>query len=358
MIKIIHTVEDVDRNTWNALAGTDKVETTYDWFSFCEDVKLSPPLTFCHALYTENDEVKGIMPAYSYPIYLHNFIRESGMRPLGKLFPRTRTRFRMSKVHIPLSCDSRFFGDRTHFLTCLDKIEDYIRSSDHFLLVLQDVAESLTLPGYVKTNAWPEVCLDPYPSWDRYLESQKGKRAKSIRYEYRKSVDTGTRTFMADDLDQYTDLLYDMYLNVCDKNESIVTYPRDFFKKLEDHLSSCTRCIFAEDANDITAYLFLLENEHWISCKFAGRTYESEDPYVYFRLMYEMIKYAAGKGKPISAEKAAYQAKLRRGFKIFPKFNYSRSYYPIIGELYLKIYRKVIQFRKTERMELLESFQD
>jgi hypothetical protein len=358
MIKIIHTVEDVDRNTWNALSGADKVETTYEWFLFCEDVALSPPLTYCHALYTEHDEVKGILPAYSYPINLHNFIRESGIRTLGKLFPRAETRFKMSKVHIPLSCDWRFFGDKTHFLTCLNKIEDYVKSQDHFLLVLQDVGESLTLPGYVKTTDWPEVCMDAYPSWDTYLESQKGKRAKSIRYEYRKSVETGTKTFMTEDLDQYNDLLYDMYLNVCDRNKSIIEYPRDFFKKLEDHLFPYTKCIFAEDATGITTYLYLLENEHWISCKFAGRTYESEDPYVYFRLMYEMIKYAAGKGKPISAEKAAYQAKLRRGFKIVPKFSYYRSYYPLLGELYLGIYKKVVRFKKKRRMHLLESLED
>ncbi|MBU7034462.1 MAG: GNAT family N-acetyltransferase, partial [Theionarchaea archaeon] len=241
---------------------------------------------------------------------------------------------------------------------CLGEIEDYLRVRKHFLLILQDLSESIAIPGFLKTRAWPEVCLNSYSSWDSYLESQKGKRAKSIRYEYRKSVDTGTKTFMADDLDQYGDLLYDMYLNVCDKNESIVKYPRDFFKRLEDHLSPYTRCIFAETANDITAYLFILENEHWISCKFAGRTYESEDPYVYFRLMYEMIKYAASKGKPISAEKAAYQAKLRRGFKIVPKFSYYHSYYSIVGDIYLKLIKKVTEFKKIDRMELLESLQD
>ncbi|MBU7025030.1 MAG: GNAT family N-acetyltransferase [Theionarchaea archaeon] len=335
MIKIIDTVEDVDRNAWNALSGADKVETTYEWFSFCEDMKVSPPLTFCHALYTEHDKVKGILPAYSYPINLYNFIRESGLRPLGRLFPRIETRFKMSKIHIPLSCDWRFFGDKTHFL-----------------------GESLTLPAYVKTTDWPEVYLDPYPSWDAYLQSQKGKRAKSIRYEYRKSVEIGTKTFMTEDLDQYNDLLYDMYVNVCDRNQGIIEYPRDFFRKLEDHLSPCTKCIFAEDATDITAYLYLLENEHWISCKFAGRSYKSEDPYVYFRLMYEMIKYAAGKGKPISAEKAAYQAKLRRGFKILPKFSYFRSYFPILGDLYLRAYKSLGKFKKKKRMDLLESLED
>ncbi|MBU7014067.1 MAG: GNAT family N-acetyltransferase [Theionarchaea archaeon] len=358
MTRIIQTVEDVNRNTWNALVGTDKVETTYDWFLFCEDVKLSPSLTFCHAVYTEDDEIKGIMPAYSYPIYLYNFVRESGVRPLARLFPRMKTRFNMSKVHIPLSCDFRFFGNMSYFHACLKGIEEHIRINNHFLLVLQDYKESLSLPGYVKTNGWPEVCLDPYPSWERYLESQKGKRAKSIRYEYRKSVDLGTKTFMTDDIDQYTDLLYDMYLNVCDRNEGMITYPGDFFRKMEDHLSPYSRCIFAEDGNDITAYLYLLENENWISCKYAGRTYESEDPYVYFRLMYEMIKYAARKKKPISAEKAAYEAKLRRGFRIVPRFNYHRSYYPVVGDLYLKMYKTIVQFKKIENLELLESLQD
>ncbi len=340
MIEIITTMKDIEKKDWNNLIQKDKVETSYQWFCFVEDIHIEPEFDFCHAVCRDNDIV-GIIPAYSRHIYFKNFVRESGLRPLQDMLPNIRAPLKTTRAHIPLSCDFRYFGNRKYFNKCLTGLEDFTKEENHFILVIRDSNEKLELSDYFCMELYPEAYTDPYPSWDIYIKNQKGKRGKHIRYEYKKSVDLGTKTFIVNDLEDYTGLLYDMYYNVCIKNKSIIDYPENFFKKMEEHLHEYTRCIFAEENGNITAYLFILENEHYISCKYAGRNYQEKDPYTYFRLLYELIKYSIKKKKPVSAEKATYEAKLRRGFKPIEKRNYYKTNYPHLGDLYFLFLKKI-----------------
>jgi predicted N-acyltransferase len=338
MIEIVKTMKDIEEEEWNMLAGDDKVETTYKWFCFIENVGIDPHPTFCHAVYrNETGAIQAIMPAYYHNINIRRFAGESLYIGLRQFFPNKKIPFMVTDVHIPLSCDFRFFGDRTYVTECLTALGQFTKEKKHFLLRIKDSNERLNLPGFINFEVYPEVYMNPYSSWDAYIQDQRGKRGKHLRYEYRKSVAIGTRTYMEEDLSGYSDLLYDMYINVCEKNMGTVIYPRNYFKKMEDYLHHYTKCLFAEENGDITAYLFLMENEYCISCKYAGRNYEARDPYVYFRLLYDLIKYSIEKKKPISAEKATYEAKLRRGFKTIEKTNYIKSYWPFIGDIYLKM---------------------
>lgn len=356
MIEIMNTMKDIEKKDWDALVQKDKVETSYQWFCFAEDIHMEPEHDFSHAICRNKEAIVGIMPAYSHHIYLKNFIRESGLRPIQNLFPKVRTPLKVTRAHIPLSCDFRYFGDRKYFNECLKGLEDFTKEENHFFFVVRDSNEKLELPDYFSVELYPEAYMDPYPSWDAYIKNQRGKRGKHIRYEYKKSVNHGTKTYMIKDLEDYTDLLYDMYYNVCVKNKGVVYYPTNFFKKMEEHLHEYTRCIFAEENGDITAYLLLLENEHCISCKYAGRNYQEQDPYVYFRLLYELIKYSIEKKKPISAEKATYEAKLRRGFKAIEKRNYYKANYPHLGKLYFS-FLKGIHKKRSKSIKKVKSIQ-
>lgn len=169
-------------------------------------------------------------------------------------------------------------------------------------------------------------------------------------------MDRGTKTYIVKELDEYTDLLYTMYIDVYTKNNGNVTYPRNYFKKMEDYLHEYTKCIFAEDNGDITGYLFLVENDYVISCKYAGRDSEARDPYVYFRLLYELIKYSIKKKKPVSAEKATYDAKLRRGFNVIEKRNYLKIKWPVLEDLYLAVFKRVNK-AKAEDIKRVKSLQ-
>jgi predicted N-acyltransferase len=346
MIEIITTMKDIEKKDWNALVKKDKVETSYEWFCFAEDICVEPEHDFCHSVCTdEKGTIQGIMPAYTHHIYVKNFVRESGLRPIQALFPKIKTPLKTTRAHIPLSCDFRYFGNRKYFNECLTGLENFTKKENHFLFVIRDSNERLDLPDYFCIELYPEAYIDPYPSWDAYLQSQKGKRGKHIRYEYKKSVNSGTKTYIQEDLHDYSTVLYDLYVNVCEKNKGVVDYPQNFFEKMEEHLPEYTKCIFAQENGNITAYLYILENEYCISCKFAGRTYEEKDPYVYFRLLYELIKYAIKKKKPISAEKATYEAKLRRGFKAIEKRNYYKTNYPLLGELYFSVLNQIAKKR-------------
>ena len=102
--------------------------------------------------------------------------------------------------------------------------------------------------------------------------------------------------------------------------------------------------------------MFLLENDHFITCKYAGRDYSAADPYVYFRLLYELIKYSIKKKKPISMEKASYEAKLRRGFKYIEKWCYLKPLLPVLGDVYINMVTKRNK-RIGKRIQEVKSFQ-
>jgi predicted N-acyltransferase len=335
MIEIIQTMNDMEKEEWDSLAGIDKVETSYDWFCFAEDLELKSCPKYCHAVYRDKrGNILGILPAYYHNIHLRNFVNQLGLIPIAKYFPEMITSFKTTRVHIPLSCDSRYFGDRKYFNECLAELKNLSREKKHFLFTILDSNEKMNLPDLLCVETFPETYTEPYPSWNAYTESQKGKRGKHIRYEYKKSVESGTKTYLKEDLDGYHDLLYNMYMDVSAKYRHPVVFPKDFFKRMEDALPGYTKCLFAENKGEIIGYLFLLENDYFISCKYAGRNYQAPDPYSYFRLMYELIKYSIKKKKPVSIEKTSYEAKLRRGFKLIEKKCYIKPNLPIVGDIY------------------------
>jgi len=340
MIEIIHSMKEIDRTVWNNLTGRDKVETSHEWLSFAEDVNFDRKLTYCHAIHRENGDITGILPAYYINTYLWDFAVSFGLLNLTNSLPKIKTLFKMTQIQLPLSIDSRYFGDKKHFKKCLTTLEDFSKEHHHSFLFIKNSSEKMDLPGYLCIGLFPEVYTEPYPSWDAYIQSQDGKQGKHMRYEYKKSIEHGTKTSICEDLDGYYNVLYRMNLNITAKYKNVLVYPEYYFKKMREHLPEYTKCILAENEGDITGYLLLLENDYFITCKHAGRNYQAPDPYVYFRLIYELIKYSIEKKKPISIEKGSYKAKLRRGFKLIEKWCYIKPNYPLVGDMYLALVRK------------------
>ena len=340
MIEFVHTMKDIEKKDWNTLAGFDKVETTHEWFSFVEDISFEPKPYYCHAVYRKKGEIVGILPAYYHFIFIKDFMRETGFLTLESLFPKMKTPFKLTKVSIPLSCDSRYFGDKKYFHDCLTELKNFSKERKDLLFAVLDFNGKIDSPDLFCIETYPEAYTKPYPSWDAYIQSQPGKRGKHMRYEYKKSIKSGTKTYIQEELEGLYTVLYDLYLNVSAANRSPLTFPRDFFKKMDEHLREYTRCIFAENEGRITGHLLFLENDHIISCKYAGRDYEAKDTYLYFRLMYELIKYAIDKKKPLSMERTSYDAKFRRGFSPVEKRNYIKSSC-FMGNLYLDLLKMV-----------------
>jgi predicted N-acyltransferase len=336
-MEIIHTMKDIEKEDWNSLIKNDKVEITHEWLSFAENVGVKPGFNYCHAVHTEQGKPVTILPAYHQPLNLNAIIR--GYKPyfIKILLNKMKVPLSITRSHIPLSCDFRILGDTTYFSKCLAALDQFSKKRHHFYLTIRDSNDYLDLPHFFCRERYPEMLLDSYSSWDTYLEDQPGKRAKSIRYEYKKSVKAGTKTYIVENLEDYNPVLYALLMNVCKQHLSFVKYPGNFFKIVKKYVPAYAKCLCAEYQGDITAFLFFLENKHYISCKFAGRDYTAEDSYVYFRLMYDLIKHAAKVGKPISMEKVSYEAKLRRGFKIQRKRDYVKLYFPIIKTLYTPV---------------------
>ncbi|MBU7041865.1 MAG: hypothetical protein HXS45_13725, partial [Theionarchaea archaeon] len=69
------------------------------------------------------------------------------------------------------------------------------------------------------------------------------------------------------------------------------------------------------------------------------------------------IKYSIKKKKPMSIEKASYDAKLRRGFTLIEKRSYVRSNLPLVGDLYLGLTKRA-NTRVVSQIEKIKSLQD
>ena len=356
MIELVYSMKDIEREDWNTLAGPDKVETTHEWLSFVEDIHFEPKPYYRHAVCKKNGDIKGILPAYYHHIFIKNFVMESGYYLLGSLLPKIKTPFKITKVHIPLTCDTRYFGDKKYFNDCLTEVKNFSKEENHFLFLIRDSTEKIDDPGLFCIETYPEAYTEPYPSWDAYIKSQKGKRGKHMRYEYKKSVECGTKTQLLEEFHDYYDVLYKLFLNVSERNKNNINYPKNFFKKMDEHLGKHTRCILAENKGEIIGHLIILENDYMISCKYAGRDYQAEDPYVYFRLIYELMKYSIEKKKPVSMERTSYDAKFRRGFNPLEKRNYIQTYFPLLGDLYL-VNLKMAKKRFEKGLQELKALQ-
>jgi hypothetical protein len=347
-------MKDVKKKDWDNLVQKDSPETSYEWFCFAEDIGFDRNLNYCNVLYKDT-QLRGVLPAYYLDVLLRDFAVSFGFFPLGRFIPLVKTPFKVTEVRIPYSVESRYLGDKAHFYECLKALETFSRERGHSFLFMKNTSEVLDLPEYACIELFPAVSIDPYPSWDAYLESQKGKRGKHIRYEYKKSIENGTKTYIIEDLTNYYTILERMHRNVCKKNKSISFYPENYFKTMDAYVPQYTKCIFAENDGDIIGFLFLLENDHFIICKHAGRDYDAPDPYLYFRLLYELIKYSIKTKKKVSIEKATYDAKLRRGFTLIEKRCYIKSH-SLVGDIYLNMVKKSNERmkKKIQRAESLE----
>ena len=353
-MEIIHTMEEIKKKDWDNLVQKDTPETSYEWFCFAEDIGFDRNLNYCHVLYKDST-LRGVLPAYYLDVFLRDFAVSFGLMPLGRLIPLLKTPFKVTEVRIPYSVESRYLGDKKYFYECLKTLETFSRKEGHSFLFMKDTSERFDLPAYTCIELYPAVYIEPFPSWDAYLESLKGKRGKHIRYEYKKSVENGTKTFIEEDLTSYYTVLERMHQNVCKKNKSISFYPENYFEKIDTYVPHFSKCIFAESDGDITGFLYLLENDHFITCKHAGRDYDAADQYLYFRLLYELIKYSIKTKKPVSIEKATYDAKLRRGFTLQEKWCYIKSHIRV-GDIYLQFVKKANKrvkkkIQKTESLE-------
>ncbi len=357
MIEIVQTMEDIGRKEWNTLAGKDKVETMYEWFQFAQNTEADRELTYCHAVYRDERGIRGILPACYVNTYLKDFAVAFAFFPLVNSLPSIKIPFKVTEVCIPRSIDSRYFGDRKYFNECLLAIERFSRENHHSFIIMRGFNKRINLPDYLCMELLPEAYVDPYPSWDAYLEDQKGKHGKHIRYEYRKSIENGTKTYVIEDLTDYYDPFFPLFMNVNEKNKHIMKFTREYFRKLEEYLSDFSKCIVAENKGEVVGFLFLLENDYFISCKFAGRDYTASDPYVYFRLLYELIRYSTERKKPASIEKTAYDAKARRGFKLMEKLCYVKSNYPMVGNIYLGMV-KMANRRMSKQIREMKSSQE
>ncbi|MGD2248163.1 MAG: peptidogalycan biosysnthesis protein [Candidatus Methanofastidiosia archaeon] len=352
MIEIVHSLEDIKEEEWNTLVGKDKVETMYKWLLFAENAPDEKRVTYCNVLYKDHKKIKGILPAYYIETRLRDLATACGLLTLKKYLPKMKIPFTITQARIPYSVDSRYFGDPTHFYDCLNALETFSKENNHSFLVLKDVNQKMDLPGYTYMEVLPAVYTTPYPSWDSYITTQK--KGKDIRYEYRKSVSHGTTTYLQKDLDGYYDVIHDLFLNVCEEHKSTIVYSKKYFERVEEFLSEYTKCLFAENNGEIVGYLYLLENQYAITCKFAGRDYTTQDPYVYFRLLYDLIKYSIKQKKPIYIEKATYEAKLRRGFKLKNKYCYMKPYHPL-GDMYLTLIKRGNK-QIMKKIEKIKSF--
>jgi predicted N-acyltransferase len=358
MMEIVHKMNDIGKEEWSTLTRGMRPETDYNWFLFCEDMGWRRNLTYCHVIYKDDQgNIKGILPAYYIHICLRDFLVSFDFVSLARFAPVLKTPLKITEVHIPYSVDSLYFGDRAYFTQCLQFLEEYSRDNRHSFLFVKDCSDRLDLPQYMCIEMFPEAYMAPYPSWDTYIASLKGRRAKSIRYEYRKSVEHGTKTYMVEDLKGYSTLLSTLEMNVKKKNKSYAEDFEGYFEKIEDYVPDLTKCIFAENGGETIGYLLLLENDSYITCKHAGRDYSCSDPHVYFRLLYELIKYSIEKKKPMSIEKTSYDAKLRRGFTLIEKRGYLKSNLPVLGDLYLYLIKRANE-GATSQIEEIKSLQD
>lgn len=356
-MEIIHTMKDIEKEDWNRLIKGDKAEITYEWLSFAENVGMDPNFNSCHVVHTEQGKPVTILPAYHQRLDLNTLVR--GYKPffIKKLLHITKVPLTITRVLIPLSCDFRVLGNKKYFHQCLSELDKFSRANHHFYLMIRDSSKYLDLSHFFCREGYSELVLNTYSSWDTYLKDQPGKRAKNIRYEYKKSVKAGTKTYIEENIEDYNKVFYTLFMNVCRQHKSFVEYPKNFFKTMKKYVPAYVKCLCAEYQGDITAFLLFLENEHYISCKFAGRDYTAEDSYVYFRLMYDLIKHAINMEKPISMEKVSYEAKLRRGFKINKKRDYIKLYFPVIKTFYTLVLRKTSDYavKYTKKLKMLES---
>ncbi len=341
IIEAVHSLDDIDREVWDACAGTDNPFVCYDFLHALEASGSATPETGwlgSHIMLRRQstDQVLGVAPLYiknhSYGEYVfdhgwaHAF-ESAGGNYYPKLLggvpfaPATGPRLLLHPDADPTHC---------YYLMArgIEQVaERYDLSSIHVIFNTRTEWKALQDAGWLsRTGCQYHWQNDGYDSFDDFLAALTSRKRKAIRKE-RAQVETSgltMRRLTGDDLKpEHWDRFFQFYLNTSDRKWGSAYLTRDFFHRIHETMADRILLVTAEDDGEIIAGAFNMIGSDTL----YGRNWGCLDQYKFLHFeacYYQAIDHAIEHGLKTVEAGAQGEHKIQRGY--LPTKTYSSHF--------------------------------
>jgi len=205
----------------------------------------------------------------------------------------------------------------------------------------EGIGRSLRAHGFAPLPIAPTVVLQlPYTSFDEYLSAMRSQYRRRVRKVFEQS--SHLELVVLHDFAEHADELARLWRLVWSRAKELKreVFPPSFFEAASE-LDYVTVLALRRDDGSIASFALLLEDRPWLHFLYTGFERDAgEQEGAYFRLIYEIAKYAIENGFPsVNLGMTTIEPKLDAGGTVVPLSAWVRHRRPLLHKLSLALGR-------------------
>lgn len=340
MIEVLHSLDGIDRDVWDACAGFENPFVSYD-FLFALEASGSAVadtgwLPTHLVLKRHGGGVMGVAPFYlknhSYGEYVFDHGWAHALESAGgDYYPKLLGGIPFSPATGPrLLLHPNTDPDHAYYLMArgLESVgEKFDVSSVHIIFNTRDEWRALGKAGWLsRTGCQYHWRNDGYDNFDQFLDALSSRKRKAIRKERKQVVDASLtmRQLTGDDLKpEHWDRFYEFYLDTSGRKWGSAYLTRDFFDRIHHTMADRILLVTAEDDGEMIAGAFNMIGENTL----FGRNWGCLERYKFLHFeacYYQAIEFAIERGLTTVEAGAQGEHKIQRGY--LPTKTYSSHF--------------------------------
>ncbi len=330
--RVLESISEVPRETWNALAGAQAVPVMrWEWLHALEDSKSATESTGWaphHLSLWDGSTLVGAAPAYrkfhSMGEYVYDFAWAQAAQQLGiEYYPKLLIGVPLSPLTAPrfLAADAAQLTQVREALLegAVASAEETGCSSVHVIFPPEEEAHALEAQGLARRTGMQYHWKNPgYRTYDDYLSRFSSKRRHQLRRERAAAAEQGItlRTVRGAELTEaHAVLAFRLYESTCDKNAwGRVQLNRGFFERVFRTLSEHVEMVEAVREGKVIAGAFNLATSKRLYRRYWG-CFE-DHPFLHFNVcLYHSVDDCIRLGREAFEPGAGGEHKIPRGFE-------------------------------------------
>lgn len=340
-VEVIHSLDQIDRDVWDACAGADNPFLSYDFLQALEASGSATAETgWLPAHMVIKRPVHGDVVAVA-PLYLKGhsqgeYVFDHGWAHAlesagGNYYPKLQGAVPFSPVTGPRilvrpDADKQWL----YYLAArgMEQIgERYDISSIHVTFLTEEEWSALGDAGWLqRTGCQYHWYNQGYESFDDFLGAMNSRKRKAVRKERREVAETGLtmRHLTGDDLTpEIWDRFYQFYLDTSGRKWGSAYLTRDFFHMIGETMADKCLLVSAEDDGEMIAGAFNMIGGNAL----YGRNWGCLDRYKHLHFeacYYQAIDFAIERKLEVVEAGAQGEHKIQRGY--LPTKTYSAHF--------------------------------
>ena len=298
--KIFNHIDDVPRQTWTALLGTNSVTMSWEFWKVVEQSRLND-FEYRHVLFFDDQgHPVGLSSFYSITTDIAIFAPaalRAVLNGVRRLFPNF-LKWKMLECGTPITINSPPFvkSDALSHGEIIDALNEVLRrtarAEGHSMIIVRDfepsalhVRENFRRLGYHWVDSLPNTYMDiSWASPEQYLASMRSYFRSKLQKHLKRNAEAGVHHRLVDDFHDMAETLCAQWMVV---HEHASEFQRevltpDFYRRLSTDLGGQAKVLLFYRGDALLGHALLLRDRDMLRWLYVGREVAANDSlYIY-----------------------------------------------------------------------------